>query len=226
MTLVLRLQLLRRICRRLRSLYRRIAHRGRRSWRPRGAAASSTSISRRSGMSPFPDRRACCFRLAVRRLHEIAGIGHASMLIAVLTWRIGNPPVLKVESGFPVITNHMCDREKFLSTSGPTRATAITQSGEEMTSSIARSTRLRRIAPAILIATAAFGAVAGVSMEAAGVASARPNQCADGQCPPPHPPPDNGHMGGPANVTFPQSGPPEPTQDFVCGGPCISIPLY
>jgi len=39
-----------------------------------------------------------------------------------------------------------------------------------MTSSIARSTRLRRLAPAILIATAAFGAVAGASMEAAGVA--------------------------------------------------------
>jgi hypothetical protein len=50
-----------------------------------------------------------------------------------------------------------------------------------MTSSIAR-----RVAPAILIAMAAFGAVAGVSMEAAGDASARPNQCADGQCPPPH----------------------------------------
>ena len=55
-----------------------------------------------------------------------------------------------------------------------------------MTSSIARSIRLRRLAPAILIAAAAFGAVAGVSMEAAGVASARPNQCGDpGQCAPP-----------------------------------------
>jgi hypothetical protein len=92
-----------------------------------------------------------------------------------------------------------------------------------MTSSIARSIRLRRLAPAILIAAAAFGAVAGVSMEAAGVASARPNQCADGQCPPPHPPPDNGHMGG-SSPNLP-GGPPAPTQDFVCGapGPCVTI---
>jgi len=40
-------------------------------------------------------------------------------------------------------------------------------------SSIARSTRLRRLAPAVLIAAVAFGAAAGVSMEAAGVASAK-----------------------------------------------------
>jgi hypothetical protein len=38
------------------------------------------------------------------RVHQLADIWHASMLFPVLTWRIGNPPVLKVESGFPVIT--------------------------------------------------------------------------------------------------------------------------
>jgi hypothetical protein len=40
----LRLHLLRRIRLRLRSLYRRIARRGRRSWRPHGAAACSKYI--------------------------------------------------------------------------------------------------------------------------------------------------------------------------------------
>jgi hypothetical protein len=92
-----------------------------------------------------------------------------------------------------------------------------------MTSSIARSTQLRRLAPAILIATAVFGAAAAVSVEASGVASARPNQCADGMCPKPPPPPDNGHMASPAH--FPP-GTPAPTQDFVCGapgGPCVTI---
>jgi hypothetical protein len=93
-----------------------------------------------------------------------------------------------------------------------------------MTSSIARSIRLRRVAPAILIAAAAFGAVAGVSMEAAGVASARPNQCADGQCPPPHPPNVSTHPAGSSPYFPPQ--PPAPTQDFVCdapGYPCVTI---
>ncbi|AGB24559.1 hypothetical protein Mycsm_04312 [Mycobacterium sp. JS623] len=86
-----------------------------------------------------------------------------------------------------------------------------------MTSSIARSTRLRRLAPSILIAAAAFGAVAGVSMEAAGVASARPNQCADGQCPPPHPPNESTHpAGSQPNFPAPPPPPPGPTQTFVC----------
>lgn len=85
-----------------------------------------------------------------------------------------------------------------------------------MTSSIARSTRLRRLAPAILIASAVFGTAAAVSMEASGVASARPSRCADGQCPPPHEPMDNGNHGAPYN---PPQGPqpPAPTQSFVCG---------
>jgi hypothetical protein len=86
-----------------------------------------------------------------------------------------------------------------------------------MTTSIARSTQLRRLAPAILIATAVFGAVAGVSMEAAGVASARPNQCADGQCPPPHPPNESTHPGGSPSYLPPQGAqPPAPTQTFFC----------
>jgi hypothetical protein len=87
-----------------------------------------------------------------------------------------------------------------------------------MTSSIAR-----RIAPAILIATAAFGAVAAVSVEAAGVASARPSQCADGPCHPPHAPQDNGNHGAPYNP--PQGpNPPAPTQSFVCYGEgCVTI---
>jgi hypothetical protein len=96
-----------------------------------------------------------------------------------------------------------------------------------MTSSIARSTRLRRLAPALLITTAAFGAVAGVSMEAAGVASARPNQCADaGTCPPPHPPNESTHPAGSGNL--PPQGP-APTQTFVCGPPgepCTTITPY
>lgn len=93
-----------------------------------------------------------------------------------------------------------------------------------MTNSISRSTRFRRIAPAILIATAAFGAVAGVSMEAAAVASARPNQCADGQCPPPHPPNESTHPGGSPSYYPPQNPAPAPTQQFVCYGEgCVTI---
>ena len=94
-----------------------------------------------------------------------------------------------------------------------------------MTSSIARSSQWRRLAPAILIATAAFGAVAGVSMEAAGVASARPSQCQDGQCPPPHPPNESTHPGGSPSYHPPQGPtPPAPTQSFVCdGSDCFTI---
>jgi hypothetical protein len=105
-----------------------------------------------------------------------------------------------------------------------------------MTSSIARSTRLRRLAPSILIATAVFGAVAGVSMEAAGVASARPNQCADGQCPPPPPPPESTHPAGSSPNLPPQGGsqgpltPPAPTQNgsefcYHFGGCINSTPI-
>jgi hypothetical protein len=93
-----------------------------------------------------------------------------------------------------------------------------------MTSSIAR-----RIAPAILIATAAFGAVAAVSMEAAGVASARPNQCADGQCPPPPPPNGSTHPAGSSPYFPPQPQPPAPTQTFVCADPpggCFTLTPY
>jgi hypothetical protein len=96
-----------------------------------------------------------------------------------------------------------------------------------MTNSTARSTRLHRLAPAILIATAAFGAVAGVSMEAAGVASARPSQCADGQCPPPHPPNESTHPAGGSPSYLPPQGSPPPaaTQTFTCdgGGTCYTI---
>jgi hypothetical protein len=83
-----------------------------------------------------------------------------------------------------------------------------------MTSSIARSTRLRGLVPAILIATATFGAVAAVSVEAAGVASARPNQCSDGQgCPPPPPPNGSTHPAGSSpNLPPPPQQPPAPTQ--------------
>jgi hypothetical protein len=86
-----------------------------------------------------------------------------------------------------------------------------------MTSSIARSTGRRHLAPAILIATAVFGAAAAVSMEASGVASARPPLCADGQCPPPHAPADNGHHGAPTYNSPQGSQAPAPTQSFVCG---------
>jgi hypothetical protein len=87
-----------------------------------------------------------------------------------------------------------------------------------MTSNIERSTRLRHLAPGILIATALFGAAAAVSMEASGVASAMPNRCADGQCPPPHPPNESTHPGGSPSY-LPPSGPqaPAPTQSFICG---------
>jgi hypothetical protein len=94
-----------------------------------------------------------------------------------------------------------------------------------MTTSIPRSTQLRRLAPAILIATAAFGAVAGVSMEAAGVASARPNRCADGQCPPPPPPNGSTHPGG-SQPYYPGPPAPAPTQTFICGDPgdsCFTV---
>ena len=80
-----------------------------------------------------------------------------------------------------------------------------------MTSSIAP--RWQRLVPAFLIATAAFGAVAGVSMEAAGVASARPNQCADGQCPPPHPPNESTHPAGSSPSIYIPPAPPAPTQE-------------
>jgi hypothetical protein len=93
-----------------------------------------------------------------------------------------------------------------------------------MTSRIARSTRLRRLVPAILIATAAFGAVAGVSMDAAGVASARPNRCADG-CPPPPPPNGSTHPGG-SQPYYPGPPAPAPTQTFICGDPgdsCFTV---
>jgi hypothetical protein len=59
-----------------------------------GAEGVPVRASRRRSSDPLPG---CC-------LHQLAGIWHASMLFAVLTWRIGNPPVLKVKSGFPVIT--------------------------------------------------------------------------------------------------------------------------
>ena len=91
-----------------------------------------------------------------------------------------------------------------------------------MTSSIAGSTRLRRFVPAILIATAAFGAVAGVSMEAAGVASARPNQCEDGQCPAPHPPNESTHPGGSPSY-YPGPAAPGATQVFDCTVTCTTL---
>src|SRR5690349_6637850 len=109
----------------------------------------------------------------------------------------------------------------------PNPGVAITLQEKKMTRSIAPSARLQRLVPAILIATAAFGAVAGVSMEAAGVASARPNQCADGQCPPPHPPNESTHPAGSSPYIPPQPPqPPAPTQDFACdapGYPCVTI---
>ena len=92
-----------------------------------------------------------------------------------------------------------------------------------MTSRIVRASQLRRLAPAILIATAVFGAGAAVSLEAAGVASARPNQCEDGQCHPPHPPADNGHLGSPSYHP-PQQPVPAPTQSFLCDEfGCITV---
>lgn len=89
-----------------------------------------------------------------------------------------------------------------------------------MTNSVAGSSRLRRLVPSILIATAAFGAIAGASVEAAGIASARPNQCEDGQCPPPHPPNESTHPAGstPNVPSGPSINPPAPTQWFVCDG--------
>jgi hypothetical protein len=93
-----------------------------------------------------------------------------------------------------------------------------------MTRSIAPSGRLQRLVPAILITTAAFGAVAGVSMEAAGVASARPNQCADGQCPPPPAPPESTHpAGGSPSYNPPQNIPPQPNQTFDCSIGCTTL---
>ncbi len=94
-----------------------------------------------------------------------------------------------------------------------------------MTSSTACPPWLRRLAPAILIATTVFGAAAGVAMEASGVASARPRQCADDQCPPPHPPNDSTHGAGSSPNLPPQgSQPPAPTQSFVCYGEgCVTI---
>jgi len=96
-----------------------------------------------------------------------------------------------------------------------------------MTSTIGRSNRLQRFVPAILIASAAFGALAGVSMEAAGVASARPSKCADMECPPPHPPNESTHpAGGSPSYNPPQgSPPPAPTQTFTCdeSGSCFTL---
>jgi len=92
-----------------------------------------------------------------------------------------------------------------------------------MTSTIAGSTRLRRLVPSILIATAAFGAIAGASIEAAGIASARPNQCADGQCPPPHPPNESTHPGGSPSYHPPQNIPPAPNQTFDCWLACTTL---
>jgi hypothetical protein len=46
--------------------------------------------SRRSG-DQFP----------VSRLNQLAGIWHASMLFAVLTWRIGNPSCFESGVGLP-----------------------------------------------------------------------------------------------------------------------------
>jgi hypothetical protein len=39
--------------------------------------------------------------LTVRRLHQLADIWHASMLFAVLTWRIGNPSCFESEVWLP-----------------------------------------------------------------------------------------------------------------------------
>lgn len=56
-------------------------------------------------------------------------------------------------------------------------------------------------------------------MEAAGVASARPAQCADIECPPPPQPSQSTHAGTPSY--FPVAGPSAPaaTQTFICGDP-------
>jgi hypothetical protein len=82
-----------------------------------------------------------------------------------------------------------------------------------MTTNAAGSTRLRRLVPTVLIATAAFGAIAGASIEAAGIASARPNQCEDNVCHPPHPPNESTHPAG-SNPYLPPgpATPPAPTQ--------------
>ena len=47
--------------------------------------------------------------LPVCRRHQFADIWHASMLLAVLTGRIGKPFLPGVESGFPAITNDLRD---------------------------------------------------------------------------------------------------------------------
>jgi hypothetical protein len=50
-------------------------------------------------------------------------------------------------------------------------------------------------------------------VEASGVASARPNQCADGMCPKPPPPNDSTHPAGSSPYLPPQPPqPPAPTQ--------------
>jgi len=69
----------------------------------------------------------------------------------------------------------------------------------------------------MLIPTAMFGAIAGASIEAAGIASARPNQCEDDQCHAPHPPNESTHPAGSnPNLPGPQTHPPAATQWFVC----------
>jgi hypothetical protein len=137
--------------------------------------------------------------------------------IAILTGRIEKASVPEVDSGFTAITRPPAQSRLLPVPAAKPRRRDHT-SGEEMTSNIAESSRLRRLVPAILIATAAFGAVAGISMEAAGVASARPNRCADGQCPPPHPPNESTHPGGSPSY-YPGAPAPAPTQTFVCGEP-------
>jgi hypothetical protein len=69
-----------------------------------------------------------------------------------------------------------------------------------------------------------FGSAAAASMDAAGLASARPNRCADIECPPPHPPNESTHPAG--SSYHPPQGPtpPAPTQSFVCyEGGCVTI---
>lgn len=91
-----------------------------------------------------------------------------------------------------------------------------------MTSNVAGSTRLRGLVPSILIATAAFGAIAGASIEAAGIASARPNQCEDDQCHAPHPPNESTHPGGSPSY-YPGPAAPHETQVVDCTIGCTTL---
>jgi hypothetical protein len=56
-----------------------------------GAEGVPVRASRRRSSDPLPG---CC-------LHQLAGIWHASMLFAVLTWRIGNPSCFESEVWLP-----------------------------------------------------------------------------------------------------------------------------